>query len=123
MNKKNTGFSLPEQKGRLIKECERKKYEILEHYEDDHSAKNFNRPEFKRFQADINSGRIKPDIFLCVRYDRFSRTAEQTLKMLSWFKEKNIHFETLEQNYDLSIPENYLPFIVQVALPYCIRIC
>ena len=77
---KEHGFSLPEQKGRLIKECERKKYEILEPYEDDHSAKNFNRPEFKRFQADINSGRIKPDIFLCVRYDRFSRTAEETLK-------------------------------------------
>jgi DNA invertase Pin-like site-specific DNA recombinase len=42
------GYSLRDQKAKLEKYCEDKGYEIIKHYEDDHSAKTFERPEFQK---------------------------------------------------------------------------
>jgi site-specific DNA recombinase len=116
-DQKEHGFSLQDQERRLREECLKKNYVILHHYQDDHSAKNFNRPAFARFQKDVTDKEVKPDLFLCVRIDRFSRNAEESLRMIAWLKVHGIEFQTLEQNYDLAIPENFLPYILQLALP------
>ncbi len=114
---KEKGFSLQDQYAKLVNYCERNDIEILEHFQDEHSAKNFNRPEFKRFLDIVKQKIIKPDLFLCVRPDRFSRNLENTLKMLSEFRKLNIEFKTLENHTDLDTPENYLPFIINNVLP------
>ena len=42
------GYSLRDQKDRLDKYCALKNYTIVKHYEEDHSAKTFERPQFKK---------------------------------------------------------------------------
>ena len=41
------GYSLDVQFESLTRHCAREGVEIIKHYKEDHSAKNFSRPEFK----------------------------------------------------------------------------
>lgn len=114
---KNTGFSLQDQERRLREACNRNGYEILEHYEEDSSAKTFKRPEFQRFLNDFKSKRVRPNIFMAVRIDRFSRNAMATYQMYMQFLEWNITLEFLEDNLRLKSPEDLLLFWIKASLP------
>jgi DNA invertase Pin-like site-specific DNA recombinase len=114
---RENGFSLQDQERRLRQHCEQFNKNIIEHYQDDYSAKNFNRPEFIRFLNDVSSNRIKPKQIICVRVDRFSRNVEESLQMVNTLKALKIELLFLENNFDLSTPENYLPYLIQMALP------
>lgn len=114
---KEFGFSLQDQEARLIKHCKQMGYQIVKHYQDDHSAKNFNRPAFKRFLEDIKSKQVSADIFLCVRMDRFSRDAFESLNMFREFEKHKIKFECIENNIDLDTPESLIPFFMNIVLP------
>lgn len=116
-DQKENGFSLPDQYARLIKHCKQKGYQVVYHYQDDHSAKDFNRPAFKQFLSDLKEKRIKPDVFLCVRMDRFSRNALDSMNMLKDFQKWGIYFECIENHIDVSTPESMIPFMLNVVLP------
>jgi site-specific DNA recombinase len=116
-DQKEFGFSLQDQEARLIKHCHQKGYEIIKHYQDDHSAKDFNRPAFKDFLEDLKEKRIKPDIFLCVRMDRFSRNSTDSINMFTFFQKHGIYFECIENHIDLKTPESLIPFMLNVILP------
>jgi site-specific DNA recombinase len=45
---KRKGYSLPEQEDRLLKYCEFNDIKVKGIYREDYSAKNFNRPEWKK---------------------------------------------------------------------------
>ena len=54
------GFSLPEQKEKLIDFCESKEYEIHKIYADEGiSAKNDKRPAYQQMINDIKNGTVK----------------------------------------------------------------
>src|SRR5688500_6178693 len=114
---KEKGYSLQDQEARLRRECDRKGYIVVGHYQEDNSAKSFNRPAFKKFQEDLINKRVKPDIFFCLNYGRFSRNLEDHLSIKNWLKGKGVELETLEQKHDLRVPENYLAYILEAALP------
>lgn len=114
---KEHGFSLREQENRLREYCKRNNLEIVAHYQDDHSAKNFNRPEFTRLLDDLKTKKIKAEMLLCVRWDRFSRNDEESLRMIGHLKKLGIEARTLENYYDLTVPENLLPFFINLVLP------
>jgi site-specific DNA recombinase len=116
-DQKENGFSLQDQESRLRKECKRKGYEIIKHYQDDHSAKDFNRPDFQNFLAYLKSKAIKPDLFVCVRMDRFSRNMMDGYQMILNLKKQDIGFETLENNITLDTPEEMVPFMLNMLLP------
>ena len=44
----NKGFSLPFQKETLERFCSLKNYNVLQHFQEDYSAKTFERPEWKK---------------------------------------------------------------------------
>ncbi|WP_395047170.1 recombinase family protein [Flavobacterium sp.] len=114
---KENGFSLQDQLSKLQVDCERNNIEVVKHYQDDHSAKDFNRPEFKVFLKDVETRKIKPDMFICVRPDRFSRNLQNTMSMLTKFKSLGIEFKTLENHTDLDSPESLLPFLIYNLMP------
>lgn len=114
---KEQGFSLHDQNIRMEKYCNKESFNIVGHYQEDHSAKNFDRPEFQKFLKDVETKRIKVDIFICVKYDRFSRDLYESIKMLQKFKRLGIEFRTLESNYDLESPDQLLPFYIALLLP------
>ena len=58
-DQKDNGFSLQAQELSLRKHCEREGKIILQHYQDDYSGKNFERPSFQRFISDLKGfGRV-----------------------------------------------------------------
>jgi site-specific DNA recombinase len=114
---RENGFSLQDQESRLKKYCEKAGYDVVAHYQDDHSAKNFNRPQFQRLITDLKTREIKADLFLCVRMDRFSRNLQASLSMIQTLAKYGLQFKTLDSDYDLSVPENLIPFILNMVLP------
>ncbi len=114
---RESGFSLQDQEKRLRAYSEKAGWEIIAHYQDDHSAKNFNRPDFQRMLNDLKTGKIKATVFLCVRMDRFSRNVAESLSMIQLLGKYGLEFRTLDQNYDLEAPENWIPYILNMVLP------
>ena len=112
---KSQGFSLQDQERRLRMFCRERGYEVVEHYSDDKSGKSFQRPEFQRFLKEIKPKKIEG--LVCVRYDRFSRDAQKTFSMMAELKSKGVELLFVEQQVDLSIPENYLVHAMYVMLP------
>ncbi len=116
-DQKENGFSLQDQEARLRKYCRKEQIEIVAHYQDDHSAKNFNRPKFQQMLTDLKGKRITANWFICVRMDRFSRNTHEALNMIQTLRRLGVELRLVEGNYDLSVPENWIPFIINIALP------
>jgi len=116
-DQKENGFSLQDQERRLREHCKREGKRIVAHFQDDYSAKDFNRPEFQRMLSDLRNKTLKVSQFLCVRMDRFSRNVTSTLEMIQVLKGLKVEVSFLENDYDLTIPENLIPYLVNIALP------
>ncbi|PWT71223.1 MAG: hypothetical protein C5B59_18425 [Bacteroidetes bacterium] len=116
-DQREKGFSLQDQERRLRAYCEQHGKNILKHYQDDHSAKDFNRPQFQQFLADLKAKKIKPKQLVVVRWDRFSRNLLESLAMKATLKELGVDLQFLENNYDEAIPENLIPLVIQMAMP------
>ena len=114
---RDNGFSLQDQISRMQKHSRSKDYEILQILEEDHSAKNFNRPVFQRFLTDLKAGAVKPSIFICVRPDRFSRNFRETLDMFTTFKKYGVTVQYLENNVDEDTPESKIILVLNQLLP------
>lgn len=111
------GYSLRDQKQRLEKHCALQGIEVVRHFEDDHSAKTFDRPEFKKLVEFIkkNKGLVKK--LLIVKWDRFSRNMEASLNMITQLVKLGVSVEAIEQPLDDSVPENLLMKAFYLAAP------
>lgn len=111
------GYSLGVQKEQLEKYCESKNIEILKHYVDDHSAKNFDRPQFKEFLNFAKANHKFIDYFLVVSWDRFSRNAPDAYEMLGRLKKWDIEVQAIMQPIDFSVPQNKVMLSIYLTLP------
>ena len=116
-DQKENGFSLQDQERRLTKYCTENDYDIIAHYQDDFSAKNFNRPQFQKLLADLKEKRIKPKQLICLRMDRFSRNLEETIAMTKVLRELKVEVYFLEGNVDLNTPESNILYMLSALLP------
>ena len=94
------GFSLPEQKERLTKECELRGYTIIDYYQDAGiSAKTGNhRPEFERMIEDAKNKKI--DTIYAIKLDRISRSIYDMEKIMKFCEEYNIKIVCLYDDYN-----------------------
>ena len=77
------GYSLRDQEDRLNKYCDLKGIDVIAHFQDDHSAKTFNRPEFNKLMKYVLANKKVITDLLFVKWDRFSRnTAESYDKII-----------------------------------------
>ena len=106
---KENGYSLQEQEARIIKYCEKNEWEIIADYEDDHSAKNFVRPQWKVLLDEIKSRKIKPNIIVITKIDRFSRDAFETHDMVKTLAKYNIRVFSITENqfFDFKDPRTF----------------
>jgi site-specific DNA recombinase len=80
---KRKGFSLPEQEDRLLRHCELNGISVKGIFREDFSAKDFNRPEWKKLIAVLKKNRNRPpENILFIKWDRFSRNIEYAYQML-----------------------------------------
>lgn len=67
------GYSQRDQEERLKKYCQSNSIAIRNVIFEDHSAKTFNRPEWKKLLVSLKKAKGKVDIVLFTKWDRFSR--------------------------------------------------
>lgn len=111
------GYSLRDQTARLEKHCRERNIEIIKHYEDGHSAKTFERPEFGKLLEFVTKNKGFIQKLLVVKWDRFSRDMTGALGMISILKKYGLEVEAIEQPLDDDIPENLLMKAIYLATP------
>ncbi len=111
------GHSLGHQEDRLRQYCLQNNIEIVAFYKEDHSAKTFERPEFKKLLAFIKSNKNVADILLFLKWDRFSRNAADAYAMISQLNRLGVEPQAMEQPLNLEIPEHKFMLAIYLAAP------
>jgi DNA invertase Pin-like site-specific DNA recombinase len=101
-----SGFSLDYQEESLKRYCNVKGYNIIKSYQEDHSAKNFMRPQWKELQSFVRANKKSVDKILFTRWDRFSRNIENALKVIREFDAMGIDINSAEQYLDKENSDN-----------------
>ena len=114
---KDSGFSLPDQKKRLLDFAKRNGYDVIGHYEEDHSAKTFNRPAWNQFKEELRQGTIQPSLILVIRPDRLQRNFESLIEELRFLSRYGVGVKTLEQDIEINTPEDRLVWSILNMLP------
>lgn len=104
MEQAEEGYSIGEQKDKLIKYCEIKDWTVTKIYSDPgFSGSNINRPSMQKMIDDADTGLY--DAVLVYKLDRLSRSQKDTLYLIEDVFQKNgIHFISLTENFDTSTP-------------------
>src|ERR1700676_3447097 len=115
---KRKGYSLPEQEDRLLKYCEFENIEVKAIFREDFSAKNFNRPEWKKLVASIRKSHSKePNTILFLKWDRFSRNIEYAYEMIGILRKLNTVAMSIDQPIDFNVPESSVMLAIYLSIP------
>lgn len=111
------GGSLKTQKDMLQQYCQLHNIEITGVFVEDHSAKTFNRPEWKKLMVEIQNSTTKPALVLFTRWDRFSRNTGDAYYVIKNLRRLGVEPHAIEQPLDLTVPENKMMFAFYLAIP------
>ncbi len=111
------GYSQRNQEEVLRKYCMINDITIREVIYEDHSAKSFNRPAWKKLLVLLKKQKNKTDLVLFTKWDRFSRNAGDAYQMISTLRKVGVEPQAIEQPLDLSIPENKMMLAFYLAAP------
>jgi site-specific DNA recombinase len=111
------GFSQRNQEEMLRKYCSINQIQIRNVIYEDHSAKTFNRPQWKKFLAEVKKYKNKINLVLFMKWDRFSRNAGDAYQMINVLRKLGIEPQAIEQPLDLSVPENKMMLAFYLAAP------
>jgi len=115
---KRKGYSLVEQEDRLLKHCELYNIKIKGIFREDFSAKDFNRPEWKKLIKAIRKNKHRPpENILFIKWDRFSRSIEYAYQMIRTLRELNVQAMAIDQPIDFDIPESIVMLAVYLSIP------
>lgn len=111
------GFSLQYQEDILRRYCEFNKYNIIDIYTEDYSAKTFDRPEWKKIMTFLKQNKGLVDMILCLRWDRFSRNQYEAQTVIMKLNKMGVNVVTVEQPLDFTNPDADLLFSLYLTLP------
>ena len=96
------GYSIGEQKERLIAYCKAKDWIIADIYVDGgYTGSNLNRPGIQKLMSETD----KFDLVLVYKLDRLSRSQKDTLYLIEEvFKVNNVDFISMQESFDTSTP-------------------
>lgn len=114
---KRKGYSLPEQEDRLLKYCAFNNIEVKGIYREDFSAKNFNRPEWKKLITAIKNKSKEGKSILFIKWDRFSRNIELAYEMIGILRKHRTTAMAIDQPIDFSVPESTVMLAVYLSVP------
>ena len=100
------GFSLNYQEESLKRFCDKMKYNVIKVYREDHSAKNFKRPQWNELRLYTKANKKSIDKILFAKWDRFSRNIEQALTVIREFDSMGIELNASEQYLDMTNCDN-----------------
>lgn len=111
------GYSQRDQHERLEKYCNQNQIMVGQVIFEDHSAKNFNRPEWTKYITYLKKRSVKSNLVLFTKWDRFSRNAGDAYQMIKLLSKNNISPQAIEQPLDMSVPENKMMLAIYLAAP------
>lgn len=111
------GFSLRDQKAKLIQYAESNNIEVIKIFEEDYSAKTFDRPEYRVLQKFLKENKKTIDLMLFTKWDRITRNTGESYQQLNNLQKMGITPIAIEQPLDLTIPEQLLMPAVYVSVP------
>ena len=111
------GNSLNAQQGSLREFCTKNSMTISKEFQEDYSAKNFNRPEWQNLYKFAKKNKDKIDYLLLVDWDRFSRNALEGLKVVNDFKELDIEINCINKWINYNSPSDLLMHLIYLGIP------
>lgn len=111
------GYSLGIQEDSIKKWCQSNNVDVVKVFREDHSAKDFNRPEWKELKKFAKANRNEIDMLLVTTWDRFSRNTTDAFNELSEFKKIAIEVQAILQPIDFNIPESKILLSIYLTLP------
>jgi site-specific DNA recombinase len=111
------GYSQRNQEEMLRKYCGLHSIQVRKVIYEDHSAKTFNRPQWKALLLDLRKRKGGADLVLFTKWDRFSRNAGDAYQMINVLRKLGVEPQAIEQPLDLSIPENKMMLAFYLAAP------
>src|ERR1700759_4970091 len=111
------GYSQRSQEELLRRYCQLNNISVRQAIFEDHSAKTFNRPQWKKYLLDLKRSKGKADLVLFIKWDRFSRNAGDAYQMINLLRKLGVEPQAIEQPLDLSIPENKMMLAFYLAAP------
>ncbi|MDC1259815.1 recombinase family protein [Flavobacteriaceae bacterium] len=111
------GNSLNAQQGSLRDFCKKNSMNIVKEFQEDYSAKNFNRPEWKRLNAFAKKNKKDIDYLLVVDWDRFSRNAYEALGVINDFKDMGIEVNCIGKWINYNDPAQTMMQLMYLGMP------
>jgi site-specific DNA recombinase len=112
------GFSLAHQKAALEQYCKFNDIKILKHFEENGaSGKDFNRPEFNKLMEYTKKEFKNIDAIVFIRWDRFSRNLEESLRYKRIFLKMGIELMSIDLPIDNKAPEGKMWFALMNVIP------
>ena len=111
------GFSLQHQENMLLQYCRLNNHNVVGIYTEDYSAKDFDRPEWKKIMLFIKKNKGLVNMIFCLRWDRFSRNLYDSLTTFKTLAKLGVTVSTIEQPLDLSNPDSKLLLNMYPTLP------
>jgi site-specific DNA recombinase len=111
------GYSQRNQEEQLRKYCEHNQMTIRRVIYEDHSAKTFERPEWKKLLLDLKRYKKQSDLILFTKWDRFSRNAGDAYKMINVLRKLGVEPQAIEQPLDMSVPESKIMLAIYLSAP------
>lgn len=112
-----SGYSLRDQESRLRSFCERENIQVLEHFQDSHSGKTFNRPGFNSLISYCKKNIGDVDYLYTTKVDRLGRNVLEALTTVQNLKSFGVQFQSIEQPMDYSSPESFLMQVIYHTIP------
>ena len=111
------GNSLNAQQSSLKDFCHKNSMVIIEEFQEDYSAKNFNRPEWKKLNKFSKKNKAKIDYLLVVDWDRFSRNTYEALGVVNDFKQLGIEVNCIDKWIDYNDPSQIMMQLMYLGMP------
>lgn len=116
-DQKDYGNSPDVQKKALEFYCNANRMNIVEIFQEDFSAKNFNRPVFNQLKEFAKKNKGSIDYLLVQKWDRFSRNVGLALQMIEYFKKMGIEVNSIENWIDYDTPDYIVILSIYLSTP------
>ena len=110
------GYSLRSQEEKMQVYCKFLNYNIVKHFQEDFSAKTFDRPQFIQLLQYLKANKNIRKLIL-LKWDRFSRNVSDALNMLKTLRLMNVEVIAIEQPIDINIPEQKMMLSIYLTAP------
>lgn len=116
-NQKLLGNSLSAQQSSLKDFCHKNSMNIIEEFQEDYSAKNFNRPEWKKLNKFAQKNKTRIDYLLVVDWDRFSRNTYEALGVINDFNSIGVEVNCIDKWINYDDPTQIMMQLMYLGMP------